>query len=80
MNNKLKVAGNNILHFFTSRIVVLQNRDNATVFELQLLWFLAIFLLFSGIIIAVIIISLLLGCNISIVDTNKSFFDKSRYK
>lgn len=80
MKNKFNLDAKKILKFFTTRKVLLENSEKQIIFELQLLWFLAALLFFSGIIFAVVIIILLFGCRISIVDTSKTFFDKSRYK
>lgn len=80
MKNELNLDPKKIFKFFISRKVLLENREQLIIFELQLIWFLAALLFFSGIIIGAVIISLLLGCRISIVDTSKDFFDKNRYK
>ncbi|WP_022939930.1 hypothetical protein [Psychromonas hadalis] len=76
MKTNFKVAGKGIMNFLTSRKVVLENKRNETIFDLQLLWFLIAMIFLSGFIIVGLIISLLLGCKISIVESDIDYIGK----
>ena len=80
MKTDIKVDGKGILNFLKSRKVVLENSSNQTIFDLQLLWFLITMIFLSGFIVVGLIISLFLGCKISIVDTSQSFLGKDNFK
>jgi hypothetical protein len=80
MKKDIKVDGKSILNFFKSRKVVLENSNNQTIFDLQLLWFLIAMIFLSGFIIVGLIISLFFGCKISIVDTSQDYISKDRFK
>lgn len=80
MKTDFKIDGKGIMNFLTSRKVMLENSRNENIFDLQLLWFLIAMIFLSGFIIIGLIISLLLGCKISIVDTNINYLDKDRSK
>lgn len=80
MKTDIKVDGKGILNFLKCRKVVLENSSNQTIFDLQLLWFLIAMIFLSGFIIVGLIISLFLGCKISIVDTSQGFLGKDRFK
>ncbi|TEW54099.1 hypothetical protein E2R68_09475 [Psychromonas sp. RZ22] len=76
MKNDIKVDGKGILKFLKSRKILLENRYNQIIIELQLLWFLILMLFFSGFIIVGLIISLFLGCKISITNSDRQYFFK----
>ena len=76
----MKVDGKGILNFFKLRKVLLENSSNQTIIELQLLWFLIAMIFLSGFIIVGLIISLFLGCKISMVNTKQEFIDKDHLK
>jgi len=80
MKTDIKVDGKGILNFLKSRKVVLENSNNETIVHLQLLWFLFAMIFLSGFIVVALIISLFLGCKISIVDTSQGFLGKDHYK
>lgn len=80
MKQDFKVDGKGILNFLKARKVVLENKNNEVIIDLQLLWFLIAMIFLSGFIVVGLIISLLLGCKISIVDTNQIYLDKDRFK
>jgi len=80
MKTDIKVDGKGILNFLKSRKVVLENSNNETIVDLQLLWFLFAMIFLSGFIVVALIISLFLGCKISIVDTSQGFLGKDHYK
>lgn len=80
MKTDIKVDGKSILNFLKSRIVVLENRNNETLFDIQLLWFLIAMIFLSGFIVVGLIICLFLGCKISIVDTNQDYIGKNKFK
>ena len=76
MKTDIKLDGKGILKFLKSRKVVLENRSNEIIFDLQLLWFLIAMIFLSGFIVVGLIISLFLGCKISIVNTSQGFLGK----
>ena len=80
MKTDFKIDGKGILSFLKSRRVVLENSQNLTVFNLQLLWFLMLMIFFSGIIVVGLIVSLFLGCKISIVETKTIGNNSSKRK
>ncbi|PKG40144.1 hypothetical protein [Psychromonas sp. Urea-02u-13] len=80
MKTDIKVDGKGILNFLKSRKVVLENRSNEIIFDLQILWFLIAMVFLSGFIIVALVISLFLGCKISIVNTSQGFIDKDHLK
>ncbi|PKF60735.1 hypothetical protein CW745_12730 [Psychromonas sp. psych-6C06] len=80
MKEEFKVDGKGILYFLTSRKLVLENKSNVTIFDLQLLWFLVAMVFLSGFIVVGLIISLLLGCKISIIDTSSMHVRKDNAK
>ncbi|MCP5077450.1 MAG: hypothetical protein GY951_05270 [Psychromonas sp.] len=80
MKTDIKLDGKAILNFLKSRKLVLENSNNQTVFDLQILWFLIAMIFLSGFIIVGLIISLFLGCKISIVDTSQGFIGKDKFK
>ena len=79
MKEDFKVDGKGILDFLKSRKVVLENKNNQTIVDLQLLWFLIAMIFLSGFIIVGLIITLFFGCKISIVDTGQKSINKDRY-
>lgn len=80
MKQDFKIDGKSIVNFLKSRKVVLENKRNETIIDLQLLWFLVAMFFLSGFIIVTLIISLFLGCKISIVDTRQSYLNKGDFK
>lgn len=80
MKTDFKIDGKGILSFLKSRRVVLENSQNLTVFNLQLLWFLILMIFFSGVIVVGLIVSLFLGCKISIVETKVISSSKKKLK
>ena len=72
MKTDFKLDGHTILNFLKSRKVVLENSNNQVIADLQLLWFLVAMIFLSGFIIIGLIISLFLGCKISVVDTKSN--------
>jgi hypothetical protein len=69
MKQHFKIDGKGVINFLKSRKVILENRNNEVIIDLQLLWFLVAMIFLSGFIIVGLIISLFLGYKISIVDT-----------
>jgi len=80
MNKNFKVDGKGVIHFLMSRKVVLENRNNKTIIDLQLMWFLIAMIFLATFIVLGLIISLFFGCKISIVDTSQDYLDKNRFK
>jgi hypothetical protein len=69
MKQHFKIDGKGVINFLKPRKVILENRNNEVIIDLQLLWFLVAMIFLSGFIIVGLIISLFLGYKISIVDT-----------
>ena len=80
MKTDIKVDGKGILNFLKSRKVVLENKGNEIIFDLQLLWFLIAMIFLSGFIVVGLIVSLFLGCKISITETRQGFLGKDSFK
>ena len=71
-----KIDGAEILNFLKTRKLVLENRDNQTIFDIQLLWFLPVLIFLSGFVIIGFIIALFLGCKISLINTGNHYINK----
>jgi hypothetical protein len=80
MKQDFKIDGKGVLIFLKRRKVVLENRNNEVIIDLQLLWFLLAMIFLSGIIIVGLIISLFFGCKISIINTTQGLLDKDSFK
>ncbi len=80
MSKDYKVDGKGVMQFLLSRKVVLENSNNETIIDMQLMLFLVAMLFLGSFIIVGLIISLFLGCKISIIDTSKVDFNKDNFK
>ncbi|MEI6897991.1 MAG: hypothetical protein V5786_11000 [Psychromonas sp.] len=80
MKTEIKIDGKSILNFLKYRLVRLEKSDNKIIFEIQLLWFLIAMIFLSGFIIVALIISLFLGCKISMVDTSSNYIGEDKPK
>lgn len=76
MKTDFKIDGALILNFLKTRKLVLENRDNQTVFDIQLLWFLPVLIFLSGFVIIGFIIALFLGCKVSLVNRDNRHIGK----
>ena len=76
MKTDFKIDGAVILNFLKTRKLVLENRDNQTVFDIQLLWFLVVMIFLSGFVIVGFIIALFLGCKVSLVNRDNRHIGK----
>ena len=76
MKTDFKIDGGLILNFLKTRKLVLENRDNQTVFDIQLLWFLPVLIFLSGFVIIGFIIALFLGCKVSLVNRDNRHIGK----
>ena len=76
MKTDFKIDGAVILNFLKTRKLILENRDNQTIFDIQLLWFLLLLIFLSGFVIIAFIIALFLGCKISLVNRDNRHVGK----
>lgn len=76
MNHDFKIEGSAMLNFLKTRKLLLENRDNQTVFVIQLLWFLLLFIFLSGFVIVALVVALLFGCKLSLVNDDDSYIGK----
>ncbi|HIP75726.1 MAG TPA: hypothetical protein EYH12_00950 [Psychromonas hadalis] len=76
MTKKFKIDGAQILSFLRTRKLILESKYNNQIFDIELLWFLVIMIFLSGFIFVGAIIALLLGCKISLIDSNDLTIEK----
>lgn len=78
MKTDFKIDSTVILNFLKTRKLVLENKNNQTIFDIQLLWFLPILIFLSGLVIIGFIVTLFLGYKISLINTDNSHIGKGQ--
>ena len=74
MKQDFKINMKSIWDFLTLRRVLFEDKNNKTIFDIELIWFLVVLFFFSAIVLIGCIIALVLGYKISLTNSGKNDF------
>lgn len=74
MKQDFKIDMKSIWDFLTLRRVLIEDKNNKNIFDIELIWFLVVFFFFSALVLVGCIIALVLGYKISLTNPTKNNF------